>query len=168
VPRGVDTLNPRDDGDLKVQCTNRPDAAVSSNTAEKDSALRSRGLECGKAASVDGLFHFAGPERSGPSSGGLGAELRPPFQPLATRKQAANGQLNYRNPVDRSELVWSTSVGGLFHIRPSRAICPLAPLATNADKNSCRPCLLRKHFRRQRVSAIASAKIRRPDPSWRR
>ena len=34
---------------------------------------------------------FRGPERSGPSSGGLGAELGPPIQPPATRKQAANG-----------------------------------------------------------------------------
>src|SRR5437899_12472805 len=48
-----------------------------------------------------------------------------PCQPPATRKQAASGPPNYRNSVDRFELVWSTSVGGLFHIRLNRAISPI-------------------------------------------
>ena len=54
-----------------------------------------------------------------PSSGGWEAGWDRPFQPPATRKQAANGQPNYRNSVDRSELVWSTSVGGLLHFMKS-------------------------------------------------
>jgi hypothetical protein len=47
-----------------------------------------------------------------PADWGWGPELGPPI-PTAGPKQAADGQPNYRNSVDRSELVWSTSVGGL-------------------------------------------------------
>jgi hypothetical protein len=54
-----------------------------------------------------------------PSRLGLGGlSWGRPFQPPATLKQAANGQTNYRNSVDRSELVWSTSVGGPFQPPP--------------------------------------------------
>src|ERR1700754_2622417 len=57
---------------------------------------------------------FSRARRSGPRGWGLIWDR--PFQPPATQKQAANGQPNYRDSVDRSELVWSTSVGGVFHI----------------------------------------------------
>ena len=60
---------------------------------------------------------------------GLGAYWGRPFQPPATQKQAANGQPNYRNSVDRSELVRSTSVGGDFHIRLRCRLHPYWPAA---------------------------------------
>jgi hypothetical protein len=51
--------------------------------------------------------------REAAPAGAWGAELGPPI-PAAGKTKAADGQPNYRNSVDRSELVWSTSVGGLF------------------------------------------------------
>jgi hypothetical protein len=69
-------------------------------------------LEESKAASVGGLFRFGS---SGPNSRGWELIWGRPFQPPATWKEAANGQANYRNSADRSELGWSTSVGGLSH-----------------------------------------------------
>jgi len=61
---------------------------------------------------------------------GVGLSWGRPFRPPATRKQAANGQPNYRNSVDRSELVWSTSVGGLFHMRLNHAMSPIGTFDT--------------------------------------
>src|SRR6266851_5903727 len=49
-----------------------------------------------------------------PQQGVGGLSWGRPFQPPATREQAANGQPNYCSSADRSELVRSTSVGSLF------------------------------------------------------
>jgi hypothetical protein len=45
---------------------------------------------------------------------GAGADRGRPFQPPATLKQAANGQPNYRNSVDRSELVGVAQLAASF------------------------------------------------------
>ena len=63
------------------------------------------------------------PQRSDPSTGAGGLSWGPPIPTAGNvETKAANGQSNYRNSVDRSELVWSTSVGGVFR---SMSICAL-------------------------------------------
>jgi hypothetical protein len=59
---------------------------------------------------------------------GAGGRLGPPIPTASNAEQAASGQPNYRNSVDRSELVWSTSVGGLFQPPPRRAVLVSLPL----------------------------------------
>ena len=44
-----------------------------------------------------------------------------PERETLLRNVRPTGQPNYRNPVDRSELVWSTSVGGIFRFELKRA-----------------------------------------------
>jgi len=79
------------------------------------------GRRCFWVASVGGLVQFARRgEAAAPAAGGLGVELGPLIPTAGTRKQAANGKPNYRNSADRSELVGSTSVGGLVH-SPARS-----------------------------------------------
>src|SRR2546428_702290 len=60
-------------------------------------------------------FSLPGAREKRPQGGGGGVRGGPPFKPPATRKQAANGEPNYRNSSDRSELVWSTQLA-TFHI----------------------------------------------------
>jgi hypothetical protein len=97
-------------------------------------------------------------KRKRPQQRGLGGGWGRPFQPPATLKRAANGQPNYRNSVDRSELVWSIpQLVGLFQF-PNCAGAPSTPLPSWFLRLCWIPPCRRMH-------GIRAKKTRRREPA---